>query len=155
MHRDVIADEYSNVMDADMVIESAIVPDTNPLIYNAEPIMVNQIKVDEKKIKDKSNCAWLVGYFDKKKPLTVNLSKSHDFEDYIEMPFLTWQSQLKNEKYQTSGSLSIMTNKRGANLNFVASKGSYYISDKEKLFKETPINLSISAVTKPGSYYIQ
>ena len=155
LHRDVIADEYSNVMNADMVVESAIVPDTNPLIYNAEPIMVNQIKVDEKPIKDKSNCAWLVGYFDKKKSLEVSLSKSTNYDSYVEMPFLTWQSKLKDEKFQTSYGLSIMTTKRGSSINTVSSKGSYYLSDKEKLFKETNVDSTSSTIKNPGSYYIQ
>lgn len=60
--RDVLADNYNAVLNAKSFISKAIIPDDNPLIYNHEPISVNQIKTKEIELKDDTKMAWLVGY---------------------------------------------------------------------------------------------
>ena len=56
LYRDVISDNYEAIVNADMFIEKAILPQTNPLIYNKENIDVNQIKRSETPVNDDSHC---------------------------------------------------------------------------------------------------
>lgn len=63
LYRDVIVDNYDTVINAPCFIEKATIQSDNPLIYNSEQMDFNQIKTAEIPIKDKSGCAWLVGYF--------------------------------------------------------------------------------------------
>lgn len=66
LRRDVVADYYNNILVSPAFIEKAILKDTDPFIYNDELMTVNQIKTYTKDIKDRSNCAWIVGYLDRK-----------------------------------------------------------------------------------------
>lgn len=66
LQRDLIADHYQEVLNADTFIEKATLPDSSPLIFNKENIGVNQIKKHEELIKDESEAAWIVGYLDRK-----------------------------------------------------------------------------------------
>lgn len=62
LHRDVIADNYSAVLEAKCFIDRGTVGDNSPLIYNQEPVPVNQIKTSEKLLKDTTGCAWICGF---------------------------------------------------------------------------------------------
>lgn len=62
LKRDTIADNYEAIMNSTALIEKAIIPDNNPLIYNNEPIFTNQIKTEEIELKDDTKAAWIVGY---------------------------------------------------------------------------------------------
>ena len=62
LRRDVIVDNYDAVMNGTALIEKGTVSDENPLIYNSEPIPVNQIKTKEYELKDDTHSAWIVGY---------------------------------------------------------------------------------------------
>lgn len=66
LRRDVVADYYNNILVSPAFIEKAILKDSDPFIYNDEQMTVNQIKTYTKDIKDRSNCAWVVGYLDRK-----------------------------------------------------------------------------------------
>ena len=66
LYRDIVADFYNEIINADTFIEKATLPDSSPLIFNKENIGVNQIKKHEELIKDESGCAWIVGYVDRK-----------------------------------------------------------------------------------------
>ena len=66
LQRDLIADHYQEVLNADTFIEKATLPDSSPLIFNKESIGVNQIKTSQELIKDESGAAWIVGYLDRK-----------------------------------------------------------------------------------------
>ena len=66
LHRDVIADNYEQVVDSPVFIEKATVPfESDVAIYNTEDMATNQIKQSEYLLQDKSKSAWLVGYFAK------------------------------------------------------------------------------------------
>lgn len=66
LKRDVLADEKDTVMNSPCYIEKGTIKGTyDPLLFNAEGATYNQIKVNETQIKDKSDCAWLVGYLKK------------------------------------------------------------------------------------------
>ena len=62
LHRDMIADYYSDVLTAPCFIEKATLNPSDPFIFNSENITVNRIKKGETLLQDKSKCAWVVGY---------------------------------------------------------------------------------------------
>lgn len=65
LYRDTIADYYNIIATAPAFIEKATLPINNPLIFNNENMSFNQIKTNETLLKDRSGCAWLVGYLAK------------------------------------------------------------------------------------------
>lgn len=62
LRRDLIADYYNEIMQADCMIKRGMVSDLNPFIYNKESITTNQIKTSEEALKDDTGSAWVVGY---------------------------------------------------------------------------------------------
>lgn len=63
LKRDVLADNYDAVLDADTYIEKGYINDvTNPFLYNKESLNVNQIKQYEVPLMDETKCGWIVGY---------------------------------------------------------------------------------------------
>lgn len=62
LHRDVIVDNYDDVLNAKALVQNATLADSDPLIYNQEQISTNQIKSSEVELKDDTGCAWIVGY---------------------------------------------------------------------------------------------
>ena len=71
LHRDMIADYYEEVLTAPCFIEKATLNPVDPFIFNSENITVNRIKKGETLIKDKSKCAWVVGYLAPNTPATL------------------------------------------------------------------------------------
>lgn len=66
LRRDVIADNYDAVLESPCFVEKGWVRNTsNPLLYNSEGNFFNQIKKSEELLKDKTNTAWIVGYYQK------------------------------------------------------------------------------------------
>lgn len=65
LHRDLIVDYYDIVVNSPVFIEKATLNYNDPFIFNSENMSVNQIKTSETLLKDKSGCAWIVGYYDK------------------------------------------------------------------------------------------
>lgn len=63
LRRDLVVDYYNDVINAECFIEKATLSANDILLYNEEQFSVNQIKKDEKLLKDKSGCPWLVGYY--------------------------------------------------------------------------------------------
>ena len=62
LRRDLIVDNLDILLDAPCFIEKATLDSSNPLIFNKENMTFNQIKTSETLLKDKSGCAWIVGY---------------------------------------------------------------------------------------------
>lgn len=88
LRRDVIVDFYNIIIEAPCFIEKATLSSDNPLILNQEDFRVNQIKTSETLLKDKSNCAWLVGYLSPsasigtvEEPITVENEKEINAEN--------------------------------------------------------------------------
>ena len=81
--RDVIADNYETVITSPCYIEKATVSESNPLIYNSEGTVFNQIKRSEYLLKDYTRSAWLVGYtarnYNEKTSINVEFSRDADF----------------------------------------------------------------------------
>ena len=62
LRRDLVADYYNPILNAPCFIEKATVGNTDPAIFNNENMTFNQIKTSETALKDKTGCAWVVGY---------------------------------------------------------------------------------------------
>ena len=63
LKRDVVADNYNQVINATTYIEKATISDPNdPLIFNSEGMAFNQIKQSETPLKDETKSGWVVGY---------------------------------------------------------------------------------------------
>jgi len=63
LKRDVIADNYNEVISSPIFLEKGFINDVNdPLLYNSEAMNVNQIKQLEVPLKDETECGWVVGY---------------------------------------------------------------------------------------------
>jgi hypothetical protein len=63
LHRDVIADNWDDIIDSPAFIEKATLSNDNPLIFNSENMTFNQIKQNEKLLMDDTKTPWIVGYF--------------------------------------------------------------------------------------------
>lgn len=62
LRRDIIADHYSVVKNAECFIEKGAVRSTDVAIFNKEGTAHNRIKTDETLLKDIAGCGWIVGY---------------------------------------------------------------------------------------------
>lgn len=63
LKRDVLADNYEDVVNSPIFLEKGFIDDVNdPLLYNSESMNVNQIKQLEVPLMDETKCGWVVGY---------------------------------------------------------------------------------------------
>ena len=63
LKRDVIADNYNDVVNSPIFLEKGYINDVNdPLLYNSESMNLNQIKQLEIPLKDETQSGWVVGY---------------------------------------------------------------------------------------------
>ena len=85
LRRDVIYDHLTNLMNAPVYVEKGWLQDSDPFIFNPEGMSFNQIKTDEKLLKDKTNSAWIVGYIAKNAGGSdISITKDTTLsEDYI------------------------------------------------------------------------
>ena len=65
LRRDLIADNYNDIVNAPCFIEKATVSNNDPAIYNKENMTFNQIKTSETELKDETKSSWVVGYIPK------------------------------------------------------------------------------------------
>ena len=65
LRRDLIADNYNEIINAPAFIEKATVNANDPAIFNNENMTFNQIKTSETLLRDKTKSAWVVGYVPK------------------------------------------------------------------------------------------
>lgn len=95
LHRDVIADNLDKILSSECFIEKAILPNNNPLIYNAENILVNQIFTSQTLLKDQTKCGWYVGYYTKNAESLSGTIKTNDIaaETYeiLLTPIANWE----------------------------------------------------------------
>lgn len=95
LRRDVVADNYDSVMEAQTYIEKGYIGASNPLIYNHEGISFNQIKQKEVLLKDKSKCPWLIMYIGKDSAVdggeTINYNPAnYNFEEISAQTIQQW-----------------------------------------------------------------
>lgn len=62
LHRDVIVDNYNNVINSPAFIKRATLSNNDPYIFNDEGLQFNQKKSGEFALKDKTQVPWIVGY---------------------------------------------------------------------------------------------
>ncbi len=63
LKRDVMADNYADVVNSLIFLEKGFINDVNdPLLYNSESMNLNQIKQFEIPLKDETESGWVVGY---------------------------------------------------------------------------------------------
>ena len=63
LKRDVLADNYTDVVNSPIFLEKGFINDVNdPLLYNSESMNLNQIKQFEVPLKDETESGWVVGY---------------------------------------------------------------------------------------------
>lgn len=98
LYRDLIADYREQVINSPMFIEKATLPLGDPFLFNKENITFNQIKTNEHLLKDKSGCAWIVGYLDKSfngniSVLPTNLSIDYDYTSFAQYEYDTYANE--------------------------------------------------------------
>ncbi len=96
LKRDLLADFYSEVMEAPCFVEKGYIADTtNPLLFNAEGMTFNEIKKSEKLLKDETKSAWLVGYLKKGDNATIepiNYTPEEAFQNIVDISSKPWYS---------------------------------------------------------------
>lgn len=65
IHRDLLADYLDEVVQSPIYFERAIFNSDNPLIYNSENMLFNQIKTKEILLRDASKSPWVIAYLAK------------------------------------------------------------------------------------------
>ena len=103
LRRDLLVDYLEDIIDADTYIEKAIVPDTDPLIFNSEQLAVNQIKTRQTELIDNSSSAWLVGYLSAKQPDDITITASKPIDYNISVPNINQWEYYKYSNLAPSG----------------------------------------------------
>ena len=94
LKRDVVAEHFNEIMTAPCFVEKGIISDnSDPLLFNSENMSFNQIKQSETLLKDKTGCAWIIGYVSQDKTRYPNGSNYYEstspvatYEDYSSVP---------------------------------------------------------------------
>ena len=107
LRRDVVSDNLETLDNAPIFVEKGMLPQDDAFIVNSEGMNLNQIKKDEKILKDKSETGWLVGYIAKNKGGSdINVQASS--ED-IPFPYITLE-QIEEDLSLPDGVLSNLVN---------------------------------------------
>lgn len=124
LRRDVIVDHYNKIRTAPVFVEKGIINDLDsPLLLNNEDVKVNQIKVRETLLKDRSENAWLVLYLkkgalgnagigpDHNGKITIDVSQDDDFVyQTLATPIESWPYyQYRNSDYKLVNTLCFKT----------------------------------------------
>lgn len=120
LHRDIIVDNYNEVINADTFIEKATVDEHNPLIFNNENMTYNQIKTGEEYITDKTNTQWIVGYLVNNRQSAIKDTFGYSLKADIDMHDVK-STDWVYYKYVTSGFREITS----------ADKITYSLANKE------------------------
>ena len=81
LHRDLLVDNYNDIINAPCFIEKAsYLSNNDPMIFNSENMGFNQIKKKEYQLQDETKSAWIVGYVPSNiepKEVTVTIPLDH------------------------------------------------------------------------------
>lgn len=83
LRRDVIADNYNEILNASMFIQKGILDSDNPLIYTRENMEYNQIKKEEILLKDETQKNWIVGYIAPDMTESVEVTKNYELNENV------------------------------------------------------------------------
>ena len=112
LKRDVLADNYTDVVNSPIFLEKGFINDVNdPLLYNSESMNLNQIKQLEIPLMDETKSGWVVGYipsdaFPKVEPaydrvekkVTVPMEADLEIDDISSWSY--WQYCSNNPNYK-------------------------------------------------------
>lgn len=91
LKRDTLGENFDEIFNAPVFIEKATLKPNDPAIYNKEDMSFNQIKTEETLLKDKSECAWLVGYvardYNTKQDFTINTYYDEEYSSIEASPY--------------------------------------------------------------------
>ena len=88
LQRDCVVDNFEIIANTPAFINKATLAEDDPLVLTKEPVSVNEIKTSETILTDETECAWIVGYLDRKFPETTGTVtqevkfKSEIIDDY-------------------------------------------------------------------------
>lgn len=141
--RDVFAEAWDDLMDATCNIDRAILNKYSPLIFNPEPISVNQILDSETMIKDQTRVPWIV-FYGESQPSPVTAAINYNY-DYTGSSITTFAAQ------NTFNYLSDNEHDIQAVLNYVSqAPGGYAASNKLRLL---PYGIQFDGAD--ASYWLQ
>lgn len=120
LRRDLVADNYSNIINAPCFIEKATLDQDDPMIYNSEDMTFNQIKTSETPLMDETGCPWIVGYIPKDsfsesteitaeypieggEDITVDGINNWEFAQYQTQPFIAHPGTYNYAGYAKTG----------------------------------------------------
>ena len=129
LKRDVFAEAWDDLMNSTCFIDRAMLTAGDPLIYNPEPITVNQINNNEVLIKDRTQCPWIVFYGESvpvdenNDPLTVTVSREDINYDYTTSNITTFCSNnsfnyFANDDYDIQIDMLLKLDASGANKTY-------------------------------------
>lgn len=107
LRRDLIADYYNIIIQSPMFVEKASLPYDSPLLFNNEDMTFNQIKQtlsDDGLLKDQSQCAWLVGYYDRNQIAEMNGTVATNEQNSV--PAIDLDVNIENWEYYNNSNLS-------------------------------------------------
>lgn len=110
LYRDVVADNLYTVLNSPCFIEKALVPASDPAVFNAEDMTFNQIKTHEIPLMDATNTSWLVAYLAKDRTEDIKITASQsDIADLIAADETAWRKEYDGLWYgnMTNASLGV------------------------------------------------
>lgn len=102
LRRDVVVDYWNVIKSAPCFIEKASLAFEDPRIFNSEDMSFNQIKTAETLLKDRSKCAWIVGYYAKDSSIKGDDSSNVGTiatNNVLDTPFIQIDTTLDNWKF--------------------------------------------------------
>lgn len=109
LRRDVVVDYWNVIKSAPCFIEKASLAFEDPRIFNSEDMSFNQIKTAETLLKDRSKCAWIVGYYAKDQSIKGDDSSNVGTiatNNVLDIPFIQIDTTLDNWKFYNLTNLS-------------------------------------------------
>lgn len=109
LRRDVVVDYWNVIKSAPCFIEKATLAFEDPRIFNSEDMSFNQIKTSETLLKDRSQCAWIVGYYSKDTSIKgdgSNNTGTINTNNPLNIPFIQLDTTISNWKFYNYTNLS-------------------------------------------------
>jgi uncharacterized protein YcfJ len=126
LRRDVFAEAWDELMASACHINRAILTNEDPLIFNPEPIAVNERLWSEEKIFDKTRVPWIVFYGADKPTAISNFSPYKINYDYSTGNKASWEAS--NEFYYLPGDkASIQINFKWSDVNVMYGNGMFHL----------------------------
>lgn len=117
LRRDLVVDYYDIIIDSPMFIEKATLNAEDSLVFNSENMTVNQIKTSETLLKDKSGCAWLVGYYAK----NATISGTAQANEIGNLPYFSIDSTIEQWPFYQYTSENFYGPINSGNINICAN----------------------------------